>query len=305
MISRALVVGHGSIGSRHLRILRDLGIRTAVVSRHHAGATDLYRDLPTALDSFRPEYVVVANATADHWETLQLLESEGFCGPVLVEKPLFSELQLTPLRSFAELRIAYNLRFHPALRELSRRIQGDRIVCVQAYVGQYLPTWRPSRDYRDTYSAHKSDGGGALRDLSHELDFLVWLFGEWVRLTSIGGRLGDLEIDSDDCWLILMQTIRGTAVTVQLNYLDRNTRREILVVGAKHSYRVDLMSSVLEVDGVGERFEIDRDHTYRAQHIAGISGRWNELCSFEQGIHVMETISAIERAAQNGQWITR
>lgn len=305
MISRALVVGLGSIGSRHLRILRELGIRTAVVSRHHEEAKELYRDLPSALGSFRPDYVVVANATAEHGETLRLLESQGYCGPVLVEKPLFSELQSMWSRPFAELRVAYNLRFHPALRELFRRIEGERIICVQAYVGQFLPTWRPSKDYRDTYSARKADGGGALRDLSHELDFLQWLFGGWVRLTSIGGRFGDLEIDSDDCWLIMMQTIRGTAVTVQLNYLDRTTRREMLVVGARHSYRVDLVSSVLEVDGVVEHFEVDRDHTYRAQHLAAISDRWDELCSFEQGIHVMETISAVERAAESEEWVTR
>lgn len=305
MISRALVVGFGSIGSRHLRILHELGIRTALVSRHHGEAAESYRDLPTALDSFRPEYVVVANATADHADTLRLLDSLGYCGPVLVEKPLFSELQSMPSRSFAELRVAYNLRFHPALRELFRRIEHDRIVCVQAYVGQFLPTWRPSMDYRDTYSAHKSDGGGALRDLSHELDFLQWLFGGWVRLTSIGGRFGDLEIDSDDCWLIMMRTVRGTAVTVQLNYLDRTTRREMLVVGARHSYRVDLVSSVLEVDGIVEHFEVDRDHTYRAQHLAAISGQWDELCSFEQGMNVMETISAVERAAENGEWVAR
>src|SRR5215472_12317864 len=80
----ALVVGLGSIGERHARLLSELGHDVAVVSRRGLG--DKRRSYPMlgdALAAERPDYVVVANATAEHHPTLAALASAGFAGRVL------------------------------------------------------------------------------------------------------------------------------------------------------------------------------------------------------------------------------
>ena len=142
-----------------------------------------------------------------------------------------------------------------------------------------------------------------LRDLSHEIDYQRWLFGPWARLTAAGGRKGELEIDSDDTWCILMEQMAGPVLTLQMNYLDRVARRELTVVGVKHSYRVDLVAGTLAVDGAAERFEIGRDDTYRDQHLAVLTGRAGELTSFEEGLETLTTIAAIERASLEQSWV--
>ena len=48
-------------------------------------------------------------------------------------------------------------------------------------VGQYLPDWRPGTDYKSGVSAQKDLGGGALLELSHELDYLQWFFGNFTH----------------------------------------------------------------------------------------------------------------------------
>ena len=60
-----------------------------------------------------------------------------------------------------------------------------KILSVRCEVGQFLPSWRPNIDYRESVSARKALGGGALLELSHEIDYLMWIFGDidWVKAT--------------------------------------------------------------------------------------------------------------------------
>ena len=155
----ALVVGHGSIGARHARILEEEGCAVGVVSGR-PGPKVRFETLADGLEQHAPLYVVVANRTADHKTTIHALASAGYTGRVLVEKPLFSSLSPLPQHQFQSLHVAYNLRFHPVLRALHGAIEGHRVLSVQAYAGQYLPNWRTGRNYRDSYSADRPQGGG-------------------------------------------------------------------------------------------------------------------------------------------------
>lgn len=300
----ALVIGYGSIGARHARVLTELGVRVGIVSRRGAGDGEVFTTLESGLEALCPEYVVVANETVHHIDTLDHLDGLGYRGAVLVEKPLSVGLPGPCTWAFEQVGLAYNLRFHPALQALAGHLRTDRPLVVQAYVGQYLPDWRPGSDYRQSYSAHRAHGGGVLRDLSHELDYLGWLFGGWRRLSALGGRRSTLEIDSDDCWAVLFEGADGLPLTLHVNYLDRVARRQLVVVAERHSYRLDLVAGVLEVDGVSQTFATERDTTYRAQHRAALAGEWATLCSLDEGRAVMATIASVERAAATGQWVT-
>ena len=303
MAPKALVIGHGSIGARHLRLLRQIGCSTAVVSRRAIEEAPAYRSLDEALESERPGYVVVANETGRHLSTLTALAAAGYDGTVVVEKPLAAESCALPEHRFAAAFVGYQLRFHPILQALRSRLGDDDVIAVQAYVGQYLPDWRPGSDYRSGYSARAELGGGVLRDLSHELDYLAWLFGPWRRIAALGGRLGDLEIESDDCWGALVAFADCPLATLQLNYLDRIGQRGLVVVTKRHTYRADLIGGQLACDGETEAFEVDRDALLLAQHRAALSGDASILCSFAEGMKVVETVEAVERAAATGGWI--
>ena len=307
MSTVAVVVGHGSIGARHARVLREQGCRVAVVSGRPEAPAPAYRELRTALQAEAPDYVVVASPTARHGETVESLAAAGFAGTVLVEKPLFARPLALPENRFRAGRVGYNLRFHPVLRALKRSLDGERAISAQVYVGQYLPDWRPDRDYRACYAASVADGGGVLRDLSHELDYLTWLFGAWQRLAAIGGRLGSLEIDSDDCWGVLLALERCPVVTLQLNYLDRRGRREILINTPTNCFRADLVANTLERDRelLVDGLPLDRDATYRDQHRAILSGTDGDACDLRQGADVVAMVDAIERAQRDGTWVTQ
>lgn len=302
---KALVIGYGSIGSRHARVLSELGCDTAVISGRSVDFPVVFCDIESALSTHQPEYLVIANPTNQHHQSLQMLAIAGYTGRILVEKPLFAGSMTVPLNAFRSLSVAYNLRFHPLIQRLHDLLAGETVISVQTYVGQFLPDWRPGTDYRCSYSAKTAEGGGALRDLSHELDYLGWLFGAWSAVTAVGGHLSSLEIDGDDLFVLLMQTDRCPVVSVQVSYLDRMPRRRVTINTQHHSIEVDLVAGELQIDGKHETVFVERDHTYREMHRAALSGNTTALCSVEEGLATLQLIEAAELANQKKEWIRR
>ena len=96
------------------------------------------------------------------------------------------------------LAIGYNLRFLSSLQKF-KSILDDKIIgdvwSVRSEVGQFLPSWRPNSDYRKGVSAQYALGGGVLLELSHDIDYLRWIFGEVAWVQAVLAQQSDLEID--------------------------------------------------------------------------------------------------------------
>jgi predicted dehydrogenase len=296
----AVVVGLGSIGTRHARILGELGFGVATVSRRGEGD---YTSIHEAVRAKRPDYAVVATETAQHAASLLELSESGFRGPVLVEKPLFSRRELNPDYPFAKTVIGYNLRFHPVMKALADRVQGRQAITVSAYVGQDIRDWRPGRDHRTTASATAAAGGGVLRDLSHELDYLLWLFGPWRRVVALGGSSGARQLAVDDHIALLMEMDRARAVEVHMDYLDRPGVRRIRINLEDETLDADLAGGRLTINGKAHDYPSERDQSYREMHKAAMTGA-SPICSLSEGIAVIDLIEATERALIAGAWVS-
>lgn len=304
-MKRALVVGFGSIGQRHAGLLAQLGCDVAVVSRRQVDWPVLYADLVDATARHLPDYVVIANATGEHAACLDTLAVSGYRGTVLVEKPLYAESGALPEYSFDHAYVAYNLRFHPTVLRMRELLGNDTIISVTAHVGQYLPDWRPGSDYRLSYSAHAEQGGGVLRDLSHELDYVCWLLEGWEHVAAVGGHYSALEISSDDVFSLLMTTPRCPVVSVHLNYLDRKVRRTVLINTLRGTLEADLVAGTLSYLGVDEKFTTERNTTYLAMHGALLSGHSDVACSLQEGLSIVGLVEAAARAATSKTWVSR
>ena len=303
---KVLVIGYGSIGQRHARVLMELGCRVAVVSRRSIAFEPSYSELSQALSVWQPDYVVVANRTSEHFQTVEGLTQYGFRDFLLIEKPLFDQSAEVPRQNFSCIAVGYNLRCHPLLRRLKSFVNNAcNILTAHVYVGSYLPHWRPDADYRQSYSAKQEDGGGVLRDLSHELDYVLWLFGCWHKLTAHGGRFSGLEIDTEDAFSLLMETECCPLVAIHMNYLDRVPRREIIVNTNQHTCWVDLIKNKITFDGIEESVTVARDDTYRSEHTAMLEGNIEGLCTVEEAMETLVTIQAAEQAVLSRIWIER
>lgn len=305
-LRRVLVVGFGSIGARHARLIAARGLEAAVVSRRVVEWPLRFVSIAEACAGWTPQFAVVATETAAHLPALRELRRAGFAGPVLIEKPLAAALpaddEIAALAP-GNVRVAYNLRFHPAIQRLKAALEGKDVISASLYAGQDLRAWRPGRAAESTYSADRRQGGGVLRDLSHELDYFQWIFGRWIRLTAAGGHVGPLPIDADDCWSIVTQTERCRVGTIQLDYYHRRGARLICVNTADGTLEVDLIRHTFQDGSELQSFAMERDSTYVAQLDAFLREESGVLCSFEEALASMRMIEAVERAATADAWV--
>jgi predicted dehydrogenase len=322
--SRVLIVGLGSIGQRHLRLARtllpDADIR---VLRHQAcenvpqHANACMSSLQEALD-FAPGIAVIASPSVFHMQTAIPLAQAGV--DLLIEKPLAASMenveQLLRLISAngTVAMTAYNFRFMPSLRRfrdlLSEGVIGD-LISVRCEIGQYLPSWRPDSDYRKGVSANRALGGGALLELSHEIDYLRWIFGEveWVQATL--SRQSSLEIDVEDTAHLILGFVakggRSLIGTLSMDFVRRDTTRACLVIGESGSLRWNGMSGTVEIFEAGwnEWREIfthppQRDESYLSEwthFLTCVERREPPQVSAEDGMRALEIAEAAKQSS--------
>lgn len=326
MISKALVVGLGSIGKRHLRLLREaLPSADIRVLRHSDCREPLEHangcfDLIEAAIDFTPDIAVIASPAPFHLATAQPLAEAGT--HLLVEKPVSDTTKgVTELIALCEARgtvfqVGYNLRFLETLQVFRDVLNAGRIgtvLAVNCEIGQYLPSWRPDTDYRKTVSAQKLLGGGVLLELSHELDMLRWLFGEVNWLSAWTGRLGDLDVDVEDYAMLQLGFAAGPVAQLSMDFLRRNTTRVCTVIGANGSLQWDALTGKVKHYDPDMGFWADlinqcpdRDFSYRAQieaFLAAIDGRPSNFAAKGQdGLAAMKLIDAARHSdAQQGR----
>jgi len=241
-----LVVGCGSIGRRHAANL--LALRAGEVvgcdtqeARRQATAVQLsIRCVPTLEEglSLYPSAVFVTVPTAAHLPVSLAAARQG-CH-LFIEKPLAHTLAGTEeLAALAQLKglislVGCNLRFHPGLLKVHALIDSGavgRVTSARFEVGQWLPDWHPTEDYRRNYSARSELGGGIILDAIHELDYARWLLGEVTAVSCFAGQNSSLEIDTEDTAAVLLRFATGCIGEVHLDYVQRVYRRTCQIIG--------------------------------------------------------------------------
>lgn len=266
-MTQVAVLGTGSIGTRHLQVLREIGGVTPIAVPTRAERIAEWRAAGFATarnwDEARAQgatHGIVATETRRHFADARAALALRM--NLLVEKPLTAtvsdarELLAIAAKSSGQVFVGCVLRFSESLnvfRAWLPRIGAVHNVRVECQ--SYLPDWRPQRDYRESYSARAVDGG-VLRDLVHELDYTCWLFG-WPRALQARVRnLGRLGIEAEESADLLWETPKGATVSISLDYLSRPARRRLRASG-EHA--------TLEWDGIAGRVELVTDDGTKEQ----------------------------------------
>lgn len=244
---KALVVGLGSIGARHLNNLHTLGVEDLSVlrTRNLPPPTEIpknvrvFQDYEQALFA-QPDFVVIANPTAYHLPFAQ--KALGAHCHLYLEKPLSHNLEGTAeLLQLAKTKkrivaVGCQFRFDPNLEQIQRWLLEDQLGTIFSVVidmGEYLPAWHPWEDYRESYSAREDMGGGVILTLIHELDYPYWLFGPVKRVFAMGGQLTPLEMDVEDTALISLYTKTGLPIQLRMDYWRKPPVRKMHIVGER------------------------------------------------------------------------
>jgi len=320
---RIALVGLGSIGRRHLGNLRALAphAEIAVVRRARGddgvpeGADRVLFSLDEALAA-KPELALVCGPTSTHVDVGLACLRAG--ANLFVEKPLGVDAASVRVLVDAAasagraLTVGYNLRFLPSLRALRAALLDGSIgrpMSLRAEVGQYLPEWRPERDYRETNSARAAFGGSVEFELSHEIDYVRWLLGEPISVDALLARTSDLEIDVDDTAELLLRFGNGCIASLHMDMTQRAPTRTCRIAGTDGTLLWDGIVGEVRRYRPGEGWSTmftgdgDRNAMYRdemADALASVRGESGALASGHDGLRVVEIAQAARRASQEG-----
>lgn len=312
------VIGLGNIATRHRRNLKFLFPQSRLLAMSASGRVPLevVSDCDKVVSSVSEiiaaevEFVIVASPSPYHARhALPLIEARI---PTLIEKPL--SMTLTDSRLLVEAArkymtpvcVGYCLRYLSSAFYVKKAVEKEVIGHIyNAYIeiGQYLPDWRPSKDYRDSVSAQAHLGGGVLLELSHELDYAQWLFGRLKLSHAILRTTGELSLEIEDSADIMLLNDKDAVISIHLDFLQRKAHRLCRVVGSKGVLEWDLIQNELKlIQPDVEKIlysdpSWDKNHMYLnmiRDFVCNIEGSFHSCIDLEQAAQTVELIETIK-----------
>jgi predicted dehydrogenase len=258
MIKKVIVIGLGNISLRHRRNLKSLLPDVYIIAIPASGKitsqnVEFSDQISLSLNSVIQDNIdmaIVASPATLHCEHAKALMNAGI--PTLIEKPITSnildakELIKIYKDTHTPTAVAYCLRYMPAtikMKELLDRSEIGNIYNAFIEVGQYLPDWRPSKNYQDSVSVKKSLGGGVLLELSHEIDYIQWLLGSMKVHYSQLRSSSELNLDVEEIADTVLVSSAGVVCNMHLDFLQKKIKRTCSFVGEKGRLDWDLFGN--------------------------------------------------------------
>jgi predicted dehydrogenase len=324
-----VLVGCGSIGLRHIDNLLALGQKSLVLIEANSERVTFVKD----------KYNLPVFSTLEEWGTaFDACDAAVICSPsslhssqalwfakrgahLFIEKPVAIHLdEISELRRIIAEKnlitmVGYNLRFYPLFiraKELLDQNAIGRLYAAHGNFGYFLPEWRPNVDYRKTYSAHATEGGGILLD-SHEFEYLRWFAGDMTRVFCQAKHVSDLEIDTEDIADVAIEFKSGAFGSLHLDYLQRQYMRNFEFIGSLGSLTWNDNVThhgmlTLSIPGKSDIVEYepacyDRSQTYleeMSHFLRCIMKGAQTVSSVEDGAKCLTTILAAKESATLG-----
>ena len=323
MINCLAIVGLGSIGRRHLRLISEIrpDIKIIVVRSGHGSACDEEKMAVKVTDSIGDaikegiQAAIISSPATLHLKQSLELAKNGI--HLLIEKPIshtsdrVKELLKIVNENRITIMVGYVLRYDLGAMKfknwLDNKVKG-KILHARIECGSYLPDWRPDQDYRKTVSALSELGGGVLLELSHEVDYLYWFFGKPKDVQAQIRNSGTLDINVEDQVDLLMTSEQGYCISVQIDFNRRHVERKCKVLTTEGELIWDAVNKNVTWKGVNkEQFKYEynneRNSIYRKQlevFFDCIENDNDPIVTVKDGINVISLIDAVRNASEKG-----
>jgi UDP-N-acetylglucosamine 3-dehydrogenase len=247
---KVAVVGAGSMGINHLRVLRDFDedqVELVGVAETHAPALARamrrfhvagYADYQELIARTRPDLVTIVVPTQLHFPVAAFALDAGV--NVLVEKPIASsvdeatEMIRLAARRGVRLAVGHIERFNPAVLALKRLLTAGELGQIFSLHARRLGPFPPR--IRDV---------GVILDLAtHDLDAMRYLTGAEVERVYAETQQR-VHQQHEDLLLGLVRFDNGVVGMLDVNWLTPTKVRELGVTGERGMYLINYLSQDL------------------------------------------------------------
>jgi predicted dehydrogenase len=298
--TRVLVVGLGSIGQRHARLLSermDVELHICdMIEKHRIDTVSTlvnpvvfeYSHFPDALLA-KPDIVFICLPNQLHVPIgLQAIQGGA---DVFVEKPISDSIEAAQkLVDAAELngrflQVGYMLRLDEGLCKMKSIIDADGIgnlVGGRAMIGTFITLLNAKSPDRE------KNPNSLIVDYTHELDFIRWFFGEVDNIKAMGSRVGNLEMKpTPNIFQMILKMKSDALVQVHMDYIQFPQRRIFEVYGDRGTLSYDFMTGEIR------HFKFQKEHQWEDIYVAPIMDRWDNLFRAEQELMLSRRANGI------------
>lgn len=300
---RILVVGTGSIGRRHIGVIKSTGEHEIVIcdineqsvkeAAEQYEIKEFYYDYKEALKA-NIEAAIICTPNAHHADVS--IDALALGCNVLVEKPLAHKVQDGKMMVEAAkgsgkvLMVGYILRVYPGLNNIKEILDKEMIgkpVSATVHLSAFSTLVYGRSDYRQSYET----GGGIIYDYSHEIDYLRYLFGEPHRYACFKDLRVKKSITCDDIAEMILQFETGVLASVHMDYIqecdDKKNGRHLKIICEKGIINYDFNGNLLVQNNDGTKWDINykivRDELFLMQFNNFIKACNKEPVNFVKG----------------------
>jgi predicted dehydrogenase len=252
-MKKILIVGFGSASKRHIKNLytQDNNCFFFILSRKKKInqfflKKSSYKHIKSIneIQGNKIKYSFICTGSNEHLKYLRILYKYNH--DIFIEKPVLesakdiNELDRILKKYKKKIFVGYNYLFNKTINHLKKlNIKKEKINKISMKVGYYLPFWRKNIHYEKTVSSQKKMGGGVLLELSHEINYLLYLFGKPLWTSAILNKISNLKINVEDNAFITLR-FKNFICFLEMDLVSRNYTRFCKVDTNKNSYLMDL-----------------------------------------------------------------
>ena len=273
-----LIIGLGSIGQRHLRNLRSIDKKIKFFSLRRKYITPLLDSKNQKRRGKIEDYYNIKNFKS--FDEIKKIDIAFICTPskfhvseaikllkknvhIFIEKPLGSSLKnINKLKKIIfnkpniKTMMGFQLKFNPLILKLKQLIEINsigKIYNIFIHHGEHINDFHPYEDYKVSYAAKKSLGGGVILTQIHEIDYLLFLFKKYKIkiLDTFPSKISNLKIDVEDSLNanLKLEKKKNQKIfcSLHLNYFERPKKREIKLIGEKGKIDCDLVKNEIKI----------------------------------------------------------
>ena len=299
MSKKILIIGSGSISKKHYIVVKNFTKKRNIIKISSRTFDKFKKRDFYKLKLFAPDIIFVCSPATRHFSHLKKIEENFKNIKVLIEKPVFEKKYKFTKKLQNKYYVGYNLRFHPIIIFLKRMLKKKKIFSINIICHSFLPNWR-KKNYRDSVSAKKMLGGGVLLELSHELDYINWIFNKVKILFSFNSRISKLDINTDDILNVAAKIRKNIFLNLNINFFSKIPNRTIKIDGNGFSLSADLINNKIIIVKKNKKLiknfsNFSLNETYKLQYLDLINKNPSKICSLNQSLNLMKLIETIKK----------
>lgn len=275
---KILFFGMGSIGRRHAMLISKLYPEHELFAfRTYKGQLKDPIDINEIynwkqVDNIKPDTAFITNPTYLHINTALKCAKRNM--NIFIEKPIdCSDEKMNDLLKEVEKRnlityVAYVLRFHPIIDYLKNNLDLKKISRVEVRCRSNFPDWRINQDHLKLYSAFEAKGGGVLLELSHEIDYINYLFEKIEGISGQTFKKYNVTVDTDDYANLNIRTSTVKRINLILDIGSLTTERYLKIFFKENGYlTADLINREISFTNKRKpvRFEMAENDIFEKQ----------------------------------------